>query len=155
MLTVRKIITLLLLAVCSDSDIKERCIYMLPLGIAALLGIILSVADIIINYLGNTYLLQFFLLHCIFLPVAIGIYLYSFSVISNEALGRGDAILIAVLTVILEMTMVIKIIIIAIFTSAIFGVCMMINRKAVFREGIPFVPFVLFAYLFMLVDGYK
>lgn len=81
--------------------------------------------------------------------------LFSISVITKEAIGKGDVLIILTLTGILNVIKTLEILFVALFICSVFSVAMLITKKMKRKDTIPFVPFLLAGYCVWIISGGK
>ena len=79
--------------------------------------------------------------------------LFSISVITKEAIGKGDVLIVLTLTGILNVINTLEILFAAIFICSVFSVVMLITKKMKRKDAIPFVPFLLAGYCVWIITG--
>ena len=143
---VRIVIALVLLSVCTYSDIRERNIYMLPIAVSVLIAVCVWVLDLMIN--PRDILLEE-MYKWILLPLVVGIVAVLFTKMFSMYIGMGDGYLLASLCMIVGVDMAMKTLCIAMMLCGICGIIYLILDKK--SEQIPFAPFMLVAFLGMLI----
>lgn len=136
-----KIWSSLFLSVCAVIDIKTNkvvqsfCIinYILSLIVKAFLNEL----DIFVLIVG---------------VIICGI-LFSISVITKEAIGKGDVLILLALTGILSVKYIIEIFVIGLWSCSIFSIAMLLIKKMKRKDSIPFVPFLLIGHCLWLISG--
>lgn len=81
--------------------------------------------------------------------VAIGIFMLLLSKITREAIGYGDGVVILVSGIYLGFVQNLTMLLYGLFLSAIISGILLVFRKRKWRDQVPFVPFLLAAYLLM------
>ena len=79
--------------------------------------------------------------------------LFSISVITKEAIGKGDVLILLALTGILSVNYIIEIFVIGLWACSIFSIAMLLIKKMKRKDSIPFVPFLLIGHSLWLISG--
>lgn len=119
------------LGVCTITDLKERHIY---LGYCL---INMTVALLINIFFKNVEWIN------IVAGVGLGVIFFVLSMITKEALGKGDAVIILVLGSICGIEMSFKIVTWAFILCSIASIVKMIIKRKSVKDEIPFAPFLL------------
>lgn len=128
-----------LLAVCSMQDIKTQKIRLNPVLVTGILGVILHMLYQKIQ-LGN-----------MLLGMGIGIAVWLVSFVTKGKIGIGDAVLLMVTGIYLGAQQNLELFLTALFLAGLWGLYLLVVRKRPRTETFPFVPFLLVAYVEMLV----
>ncbi len=135
-----------LLALAAYDDIRTREIRIIYILIFAIAGIVLNILTPPES------------ISSILCGVLTGVVVLIFSILSNEKIGKGDALLLMVIGLYLGFYMTIALLWLASIMAAIFGIAIIGIKKEKLRYEIPFVPFLLVAYIFITtlkwVGGY-
>lgn len=134
-MTLPTLIIFFYLGFCSYTDIKKRIIYKHP-------TVIISASLLLICFfttLKTDNAIHFFIS---FIP---GIMLVGLSFITNENIGYGDSILLALCCITTNLQNGIFIIIISFVYSAIYSLILLLTGKSS-KHTIPFVPFIFLGY---------
>ena len=134
---IRKTIVLLLLAVSSLEDLRRMKIYMPPLYAALAMGILWAI-------FGDSALFLYRLA-----GLLSGGLLLLLAFFSQEAIGRGDAVLFLALGIWLGLWESLLLLTASLVLAALAGIFLWIRKKSM-KQAFPFVPFVLIAYVLML-----
>lgn len=132
MFAMRKVAALIMLFICTFSDIKNRTV--------------------------NIFVIcAFFILGLIFKPDSLsgvipGVFLLILSKIV-KGFGDGDAYLIIALSVFMSLNDILTVVFIAFILSGIWAGIMIIVRKAGRDEALPFVPFITLGYIICTVSN--
>lgn len=126
-----------LLGLAAVDDIRTKRIRVLELIAFAILGLII---DIVLRPHSFSSIAG---------GLLVGVAVYIFSVISKEKIGKGDALLVMVASLYLGFINVVVLLWISSIMAAVFGVIYMFKNKKKADMEIPFVPFMLLAYLLM------
>lgn len=129
------VLTIVFLLISSIKDIKERIISIHYIVITGLLAIGMIFVNPNVNIIESGF------------GLLIGVGLILLSVVTNNAIGQGDALVIAVLGVLLGYKMTIAILLIALILSAFVSGYIIFIKKKSRKTAIPFVPFLLCAAL--------
>lgn len=130
---------LLLLAICSYTDIRTRELSIKTMLIFGCIGVFLLLREASVT--------GFYIPTGMF----VGIGVFVISRVSKGAIGEGDAILLTVTGVILSVREMIILITIASFLAGMFGVLLMICKRADRKKELPFVPFLFISYIGMVM----
>ena len=147
------LLSLLLLIISSYSDLRNR-------GISVMLPAAFLTSDILllagVHIFGGRYeILKRCLVYemdltniaCGLLPGAV---LFVISLVTKEAVGRGDVILIMLLGLMLGPEKVFGLLVLSMVLTAVFGIgCMVLKRKSR-KDTLPYIPFILGAFLVMM-----
>ena len=132
-----KVIILVLLAYCSLTDIKTRKVMMIPIWtcyVVAIIGMIFPTLGDEVTLFGT-------------LP---GIVLLIISLLSEGAIGAGDAYLAITIGVFFGAKFVLGNLFLSSLCASGFSLIMLVMRKIDRKEKIPFVPFMLGGYVLVL-----
>lgn len=94
-------------------------------------------------FLGNIFWQGFF-------GLLIGVMLFAGSLLSREKIGRGDAIVFAILGVLLGPFETLLLLMASLFFSAVYSVCLLVKKRIKKEDAIAFLPFVFLAELFLV-----
>lgn len=130
-----------MLSICTVEDLWKRQIHLVVISAFGILGVLLHFYDgkqTALNMCGG---------------MLVGIVLYLISILSHGKVGKGDAFLVTSMGVYLGFWNNLTILWMASVMAAIFGVvaCVFFQKKK--EESLPFVPFLLVAYLLFLCLG--
>lgn len=153
-----KILSILLLVICSYTDIRERGISIRVLSVF----IVSSAALMISTYmLGDRYgVIKRSLIYepdpvNILLSLLPGIILLIISFISREAIGRGDVYVVSLLGFMTGIDRILAILLISMLSCGIFGLAYMVMRGKSRKDTLPYVPFLLGAYILTMLINRK
>lgn len=124
---------------CTLEDIRKRSFDVMYLILFAIGGVILHVytqQDSIYSLLGGA---------------AIGVVLYIISILSDEKIGKGDAMLIMVTGIYSGFWNTIIILFAACLLSSVYGIFLLVCKKKEKNFRMPFAPFLLGAYMILLI----
>lgn len=125
---------LIFLGVNSWTDIRKREISLIFTGIFAIAGIIWRLS-------GKGVSVEI-------LPVAgVGLLFAGISVITKGALGMGDCLVLLALGTVMDMGDFFLMLLVAVFSSAVYSGILLVILKKNRNTEIPFVPFLLMGYL--------
>lgn len=105
----------------------------------ALVGLIYEI------YISKTDILS------IILGILPGIFLMLTSIVTNEEVGKGDAVILSTIGIFLGLKKTILVLIYALFSTIIIGGILLLIRKKNKKYKIPFVPFILFSYIALCI----
>ena len=129
-----QLIVLLFLAVFTFYDLKYKRIPAWLLLLMAITGIIyvIRIGDYwnVSRYMGSS----------------VGLLFLGFSILSHEAIGKGDALLFLILGWFLGMYLLIFLLFVAFTFSAIFSMVLLFMKKGNYKTSIPFLPFLYIAF---------
>lgn len=132
---------LILLLLCSITDIKEKKIYIFPCIIFMVIGIIMEFM------IGQRGILSI----CIgMLP---GIFVYMAGIITREGIGKGDALVFIVIGIFMGLMKCMILLICSLFLIAGIGVILLFIRKGNLKTKIPFVPFITVSFMIIICMG--
>ena len=136
-----KIWSSLFLLVCTVIDLKTKKVYPWMC---------------IVNYvlvIGIKILLNKIELKALLLGLAISAILFAVSIITKEAIGRGDVWILLTLTGILNGEGVLEILFTALFICSVFSIVMLATKKMKMKNALPFVPFLLIGNVLWILFG--
>ena len=87
----------------------------------------------------------------IILGILPGIFLMLTSIVTNEEVGKGDAVILSTIGIFLGLKKTILVLIYALFSTIIIGGILLLIRKKNKKYEIPFVPFILFSYIALCI----
>lgn len=135
-----RVVVMGMLALCSAEDIKKKRIRLNPLLAFGILGIFFhmlwrmqSIGDLL---LGMT----------------VGVVLLFLSVLTGGKIGMGDAVLLIVTGIYLGLRQNLELFFYGLIMCSMWALGLLILRKKSRKDSIPFVPFLLAAYMGMLVS---
>lgn len=131
----------LFLIICSYTDIKKKEIYfkvLLPFFLTGVIAAAVSGREAVLAAL---------------LGAAAGIALLLLSFITRGAIGEGDGLVLVVTGVFLGISENLRLLTVALFLSALFSVGAMIIKGWKRDRELPFVPFLLAAFLIIRTGG--
>lgn len=73
------------------------------------------------------------------------------SIVTNEEVGKGDAVILSTIGIFLGLKKTILVLIYALFSTIIIGGILLLIRKKNKKYKIPFVPFILFSYIALCI----
>lgn len=154
MFKMRTMITLIMLIFCSYTDIRERNIYILPVFATGIIGIILSMIEMMKEPVNMYNGLMF---EWIISPFVIGVIAVVTAYVSKGNIGEGDGYVITAIGFVLGFHMQIVVIFIAALTgAAVSGIILMaatIGRVYPIRS-IPYVPVITVAFIMESIAEY-
>lgn len=83
----------------------------------------------------------------IILGILPGVFLMLASIVTNEEIGKGDAVILSTIGIFLGLKKSILILINALFMTVLIGGIFLLIKKKNRKYKIPFVPFILFSYI--------
>ena len=87
----------------------------------------------------------------IILGIIPGIFLMLTSIVTNEEIGKGDAVILGIIGIFLGLKKSILVLIYALFMTVIIGGILLLIRKKNKKYKFPFVPFILFSYIALCI----
>ena len=120
-------------------DLKKHRISMLSVMIAGVIGFILCalfIKDNIMSVLGG---------------ILIGVVMLLLAKFTEEKIGYGDGWVFMVTGIYLGLRANLYLLFVSLFLSAVVSMILLICKKAEYKTELPFVPFVLPGYLFLMV----
>lgn len=127
------------LAVCTITDLKERQIYLgycfINIGMALLINLLFQNMDWI-NIISG---------------IGLGCIFFLISVITKEALGKGDAVIILVLGSICGIEISFEIVIWGFILCSIVSIFEILIKKKNIKSDIPFAPFLLLGCILIIL----
>lgn len=136
---VDEIIVLIFLSYCSYTDIKDRSINTIAVGICLLLTMIERIV-----FKGN---LAFFVVGMI--P---GICILLISIFTKALIGLGDAFIIIAIGAI-DIILAIDVIILSFACAGLYSLIMLMTKRLSRKDKIPFAPFILTGYMGVIIFG--
>ena len=144
------LLSLLLLIMCSYTDLRERGISVMLLAAFLTSSILLMIG---VSILGDKYvMLKGMLLYepgvlSIVSALVPGIVLFAVSRISGGAVGMGDVYLILILGFMIGFEKITALIFVSTAITALFGMFYMISGRGGRKDSLPYAPFMLAAYI--------
>lgn len=83
----------------------------------------------------------------IILGILPGVFLMLASIVTNEEIGKGDAVILSTIGIFLGLKKSILILVNALFMTVLIGGIFLLIKKKNRKYKIPFVPFILFSYI--------
>lgn len=128
-----------MLTLCSAEDIKRKQIRLNPVLFFGILGIFLHM------------LFRMQSIENILLGMSVGVVLLFLSVLTGGRIGMGDAVLLIVTGIYLGLEKNLELFFCGLLLCSMWALGLMVLRKKNRKDSIPFVPFLLAAYMGMLV----
>lgn len=120
-------------------DLRKKEVNILLCISVALVGLIYEI------FISKTDILS------IILGILPGIFLMLTSIVTNEEVGKGDAVILSTIGIFLGLKKTILVLIYALFSTIIIGGILLLIRKKNKKYKIPFVPFILFSYIALCI----
>lgn len=133
------IVILIFLAVFTLYDIKNMQIPIIYVLLFALSVIGICIADSDYNAVD------------IIVRVLPGVFLLLISFVTSQAVGYGDGLVMVLIGLLLDINMVTSLLLTALILSSVVSVLALISKKANRQTRLPFMPFLLIAWLIVLV----
>lgn len=129
-----------MLALCSAEDIRRKRIRLNPLLAFGILGIFLHM------------LWRMQSIEDLLMGMTVGVALLFVSVLTGGKIGVGDAVLLMVTGIYLGLRQNLELFLYGLFLCSLWALGLLILRKKNRKDSVPFVPFLLAAYMGMLVS---
>ncbi|MCR5837235.1 MAG: prepilin peptidase [Lachnospiraceae bacterium] len=130
------IIAFCFVLICTITDIRTKKIYGEWIGVFCFTGILYCL------YMEKS-------VQSVVYSVIPGIILLIISVISKEAIGKGDGLMVINLGIIMGPEKIIGILMISLITCAVASLVMIVAKKVSKNYEIPFAPFLMIALMFI------
>ena len=150
------IICLLLLIICSYTDLRERGISIWLLA-ASLISCVLLMMCVEIygdsyEYIDNLLIYEpdIFKILSSLIP---GSVLFIISRLTKEAIGMGDVYVMLLLGFMMGFANTAALLFVSMFIASVFGILLMLFKGKSRKETLPYMPFLLGAYVWMLFSG--
>lgn len=131
----------LFIVICTVFDLKTRKVFQ---------------SLCIINYVLSL-VIKAFLNKLVFSVLIVGLFvcgiLFSISVVTKEAIGKGDVLILLTLTGIMSVRYTIGIFCTGLLVCALFSIVMLLTKKMKRKDTIPFVPFLFIGHCVWLISG--
>jgi leader peptidase (prepilin peptidase)/N-methyltransferase len=134
------IIAFCFVLICTITDIKTKTIYWEWLGVFCFVGVLYCL------YMERT-------VPAVMYSVIPGIILVIISVISREAIGKGDGLMVINLGIILGAEKIIGVLMISLIICAVASLIMLVSKKVSKKYEMPFAPFLMLAVVFVTMFG--
>ncbi|WP_162300536.1 prepilin peptidase [Anaerosacchariphilus polymeriproducens] len=135
---ITKGILIILLVICSIEDIRKKVVHLPTVFCFSIVGLLLQYYqrnENIWSILGG---------------MGIGVFVLFLSYITKGGVGNGDGILLITTGIYLGLKNNLLLFIIAVFGVSVWAFLLVIIKKISYRNEIPFIPFMLSAYMGML-----
>lgn len=136
---VQQVVLLMVLFVTAYRDWKERVVDIRILGIAGALEIVFEIAVQPANWLERAE------------GAALGIILILLALVSGQMLGIGDGVIFVITGIFLGFWGNMELFLLSLWMAGILALFLLIIKKRGRKYQIPFVPFILGAYVIMLI----
>ncbi len=142
----REAIALVMLAICTYTDIKERNIYLVPLAIASAGAAIMELVVFFAMTDPGAYqrLIMYLLL-----PLATGVLMIILSHSGFFPAGEGDGYLIAALTLVTGFTSSLHAVAAGSIMAALYALIKLVAKK---KRSVPFAPFVMTGFILVIIN---
>lgn len=133
----------ILLIISSWTDIKRKMISGVVLWIFSVLGILLNLifrCNSVLSVIGG---------------IMVGIITIGISRLTKGEIGLGDGLLLCVTGLFVGFYINLELFFIALFMAAVWGIVLIVLRKAGRKTEVPFVPFMLMAYIVIMISYVK
>lgn len=147
----RQIIALATLGISAYTDLKERYIYIFPLIVAGIAAVSISISQYFTKAAEN--MLPMFV-SWIASPVVVGLFIIFLVYMLDDYIGMGDAYLVSIMGFMNGVLLNIRLLCAAFLLSGIFGLVyfgIKGNKKDMRSIQLPFAPFLLIAYVGVLI----
>ena len=128
-----------MLTICSAEDIKKKKISLNSVLAFGILGILFHM------------LWRIQPIESVLLGMSVGVALLFFSVLTGGKIGSGDAVLLIVTGIYLGLEQNLELFFCGLLLCSVWALALLVIRKKSRKDSIPFVPFLLAAYMGMLV----
>lgn len=128
-----------MLTLCTAQDIRKKQIRLNPLLFLGILGILLHM------------LWRIHSIENLLLGMSVGIVLLVVSILTGGKIGAGDAVLLIVTGIYLGLEQNLELFFCGLLMCSVCSLALFVFRKKSRKDSIPFVPFLLAAYMGMLV----
>ena len=145
---IRQMIALLLLAICSYTDIRERNIYLFPLAVSSAGTLAMFTVS---WFFASPVQSEHILLYDILLPAAVSVVIIMIVKAGGACIGMGDGYLMASLGLILGLQILFAALSAAFIAAAVFAGFRIVSAKKRFKGTIPFAPFIMAGFLAVTV----
>lgn len=130
-----------MLAICTAQDIKKKQICLIPVLGFGILGIIFHM------------LWRVQSLENLLLGMSIGVALLLISILTGGKIGAGDAVLLIVTGIYLGLEQNLELFFCGLLLCGVWALGLLVLRKKSRKDRVPFMPFLLAAYMGMLVSA--
>ena len=144
---VKEMIALFVLAISAYTDIKERQIYLMPLFIAGISSLAISLILFMTNPLDDSVKGLF---SSVIFPFLFGAFVIYIAILLRKSVGIGDAYLIAVLSLSVGVSCNVRILCTSSLLAGVVCFCLMMTDRAKKWKTIPFAPFILAGFICVL-----
>ncbi len=143
---IREMMALAMLAVSSYTDIRQRCIYLVPLIVPAAGAVAISVLCRLSGYPTDVpvYDPAAAILTGVVLVIAVKCF--------KSYMGSGDGYLIAALGIVIGTNRNLLSVMLALILAAVFSVCIILSGKRSIKS-IPFAPFLMAGFILVLIKN--
>lgn len=148
------LLSIMMLVICSYTDIKDRGISknVLAAFLVSALGLMISVylfGDRL-GYIGNCLLydLKVRNIICALIP---GMVLFAVSILTREAIGKGDVYVVGLLGLMIGFDGIFAVLFVSMISCAVFGLVYMTVTGKGRKDTLPYIPFLLGAYLVIIL----
>ena len=146
---VKQVIALAMLAICAYTDIKEKCIYIMPLIITGVGSVIITVTEMLVP--GNGDPVHILITDIVF-PILAGAVLVALSCCLKEHLGPGDGYLLAALGLATGIRVDILSFTVAFVAISLYASFVLLSGKRRYVKSVPMAPFVMSGYVMVLFN---
>ena len=150
---IKEMIGLMMLAICTYTDIKERNIYLCPLIVSATGAAAVSTVSFMCAPVDEE---ADILIGDLILPALAGLMIIACVKMARRHVGTGDGYLMAALGMIIGIRSNIISVMVGLFAASLYA-CILLFGKRRFRRirggSIPFAPFVMTGYMLVLING--
>ena len=149
----KNVIALVMLAICAYTDIKERNIYLMPLIISTTGAAAISVVSFMCAPATSDLNI---LMSDLLLPAFAGVLLILVAGSERVRMGQGDGYLMAALGMMIGVRSNIYVIAVASCAALLYVMILLFKNggyRRIRRKSIPFAPFMIAGYMFILING--
>lgn len=132
---VEVIVIIIFLLICSYYDIRESVIYTNVCTVFALFAILFEL--VVVNE-------EMIVLFCGIMP---SVFIFIISIISNESIGKGDALIFFVIGIMFGIVKSMLIFLIALVITVFYSMPLILFKQKKLKSSIPFSPFILTSFI--------
>ena len=146
---IKQMIALVMLAICTYTDIRRRSVYTVPLIVSAGGGGLITLTAFIgIPEYGICGLIT-----DLIAPMLSGAVIIAVVKRAKKYIGTGDGLLLAALGILIGNRSNLYVVAVASVAASVYAGALIIRKKKRFTGGIPFAPFVMSGFLITVAGG--
>ena len=146
---IKQMIALVMLAICTYTDIRRRIVYTVPLIISAAGGGLITLTA----YIGIAEYGMSGLITDLIAPILLGAVIIVAVKHAKKYIGTGDGMILAALGILIGNRSNLYVIAVASVAASVYAGALIIKKKKRFTGGIPFAPFVMSGFLITVAGG--